>query len=77
LYYEHNGEIYCQKDYSILYASKCGSCRTSVLKQYIEYNNNKTKTIEKLHLDCYMIYKVKKKNIPRFKYINNVNIILT
>jgi len=57
LYYEHNGEIYCQNDYSILYASKCGSCRTSVLKQYIEYNNNKTKTIEKLHLDCYMIYK--------------------
>jgi len=57
LYYEHNGDIYCQKDYSILYASKCGSCRTSVLKQYIEYNNNKTKTIEKLHLDCYMIYK--------------------
>jgi len=58
LYYEHNGDIYCQKDYSLLYASKCGSCRTSVLKQYIEYNNNKTKTIEKLHLDCYMIYKV-------------------
>ncbi|ORX82066.1 RhoGAP-domain-containing protein [Anaeromyces robustus] len=57
LYYEHNGDIYCQKDYSMLYASKCGSCRTSVLKQYIEYNNNKTKTIEKLHLDCYMIYK--------------------
>jgi len=57
LYYEHNGDIYCQKDYSLLYASKCGSCRTSVLKQYVEYNNNKTKTIEKLHLDCYMIYK--------------------
>jgi len=57
LYYEHNGDIYCQKDYSQLYASKCGSCRTSVLKQYIEYNNNKTKTVEKLHLDCYMIYK--------------------
>ncbi|ORX53859.1 RhoGAP-domain-containing protein [Piromyces finnis] len=57
MYFEHDGDVYCQKDFFQYFAQKCGSCRIPVLQQYVEHNNIKTKTIEILHLDCYNIYK--------------------
>ncbi|KAI9024038.1 hypothetical protein DFJ74DRAFT_62185 [Hyaloraphidium curvatum] len=53
--YERNGNIYCQFHYSLLFAAKCGSCHTAVLRRFIEVNRNEG-AVEHWHLNCYTIY---------------------
>jgi hypothetical protein len=35
-YYEKDDQVYCRKDYSFLYAQKCGGCNTTILKNFVE-----------------------------------------
>lgn len=55
-YYEKEGKVYCKTHYSIMFAIKCGGCKTSVLKNFVEMQ--KSGDVEQYHPDCYMVYKV-------------------
>jgi hypothetical protein len=55
-YYERNGQVYCKTHYSILFAQKCGGCKTAVLKNFVEMSRHNE--IEQWHPECYMVYKV-------------------
>ena len=55
-YYEKSGDVYCKTHYSILYAQKCGGCRTAVLKNFVEMQRHGE--LEQWHPECYMTYKV-------------------
>ncbi|KAJ1559219.1 hypothetical protein HK405_011549, partial [Cladochytrium tenue] len=57
LYYERDGDVYCQFHYSQLLANRCGGCRTAVLKKYVEVAN-KYNVVEQWHPECYTVDKV-------------------
>lgn len=55
-YYERDGNVYCKLHYSVLFAVKCGGCKTAVLKNFVEMDRHGES--EQWHPECYMCYKV-------------------
>lgn len=49
--------MYCHFHYSTRYATKCASCSSAILKQFVEINRNSRD--ECWHPECYMINKVR------------------
>ncbi|QPG75432.1 hypothetical protein FOA43_002786 [Brettanomyces nanus] len=54
-YYEHEGQIYCHYHYSRIYAAHCESCKSAILKQYVEMHRGGKE--QQWHPECFMIHK--------------------
>jgi hypothetical protein len=55
-YYERDNQVYCKIHYSLLFAYRCGGCKTAVLKNFVEMQRQGE--VEQWHPECYMVNKV-------------------
>lgn len=54
-YYEHENHVYCHYHYSLLFATKCEGCKSSIVKQFVElFKGGKN---QQWHPECYMVFK--------------------
>ncbi|PGH13662.1 hypothetical protein AJ79_03510 [Helicocarpus griseus UAMH5409] len=54
-YYDHDGNPYCQYDYSVQFATRCSGCHIPILTQFVDIERDGKE--QSWHPECYMIHK--------------------